>query len=97
MSISSAPTQSPDDLFHSFTVLCENQNFLISSLHCCFANAASRSIIIPSSSSERNIFINIFTIIQYDDYDGDNVYSIERTTTFANLFILFTREHRNVI
>ena len=33
-----APTQSADDLFHSFPFLCENENFQISSLHCFFAN-----------------------------------------------------------
>ena len=33
-----ALTQSADNLFHSFTVLCENENFLISNLHCFFAN-----------------------------------------------------------
>ena len=29
-----APTQSADNMFHSFTVLCKNEKFLISSLHC---------------------------------------------------------------
>jgi len=27
------PTQSADNMFHSFTVLCESENFLIYSLH----------------------------------------------------------------
>ena len=33
-----APTPSADNVFHSFTTFCENGNFLISSLHCFFAN-----------------------------------------------------------
>ena len=37
-----APIQSADNLFHSFTILCENDNLLISSLHCFFANVTPR-------------------------------------------------------
>ena len=39
-----ASTQAADNLFHSFTVLCENENFLISSLHCFFANVMRREV-----------------------------------------------------
>ena len=35
------PTQSADNLFRSFNVLCENEHFLISSLHCFIANVSS--------------------------------------------------------
>jgi hypothetical protein len=44
-----APTQSADNLFHSFTVLCENENFLISSLHCFFADATPCPLVLLSS------------------------------------------------
>ena len=41
-----APTQSADALFHSFTVLCENENGLISSLHCFFANVTPYPLVL---------------------------------------------------
>ena len=46
-----APTQSADNLFHSFTILWENENFLISSLHCFFANATPCPLVLLSSLS----------------------------------------------
>ena len=46
-------TQSADNLFHSFTVLCENENFLISSLHCFFANVTPCPLVLLSSLTEK--------------------------------------------
>ena len=61
-----ARTQSADNLFHSFTVLCENEYVLISSLHClfCYCNSMSSG---PSLflDCENNISVNIFIPIQY--------------------------------
>ena len=56
-----APTQSADNLFHSFTVLCENENFLISSLHCFFANVTPCPLVLLSSLTEKKIFLSIFS------------------------------------
>ena len=36
-----APTQSADNLFHSITVLCENENVLIYIMHCFFVNVTN--------------------------------------------------------
>ena len=47
-----ALTQSADNLFHSFTVLCENENFLISNLHCFFANVHPCPLVLLSSLTE---------------------------------------------
>ena len=58
-----APTQSADNLFHSFTVLYEN--VLISSLHCFFANVTRCPLVLLSSLTEKNISVNIFISIQY--------------------------------
>ena len=58
-----APTQSADNLFHSFTVLCENENFLISSLHCFFANVTPCPLVLLSSLTVKKIFLSIFGII----------------------------------
>ena len=62
-----APTQSADNLFHSFTILWENENFLISSLHCFFANATPCPLVLSSLTldREKNISVNIFIPIQY--------------------------------
>ena len=61
-----APTQSADNLFHSFTVLCENENVLISSLHCFFANVTPCPLVLLSSLTVKQIFhVNIFIPIQY--------------------------------
>ena len=61
-----APIQSADNMFHSFTVLCENENFLISSLHCFFANVTPCPLVLLSSLTvEKNISVNIFIPIQY--------------------------------
>ena len=49
------PTQPADNLFHSFTVLCENENFLISSLHCFFANVMSCPLVLLSSLVHRGL------------------------------------------
>ena len=43
------PTQSDDNLFHSVTVLCENENFLISSLHCFFVIVIPCPLVLLSS------------------------------------------------
>ena len=59
-----APTQSANNLFHSLTVLCENDNFLISSIHCSFAKATLYPLVLLFSITEKNA-INIFIIIQY--------------------------------
>ena len=61
-----APTQSADNLFHSFTVLCEYENYLISSLHCFFANVTPCPLVLLSSLSVKKIIsVNIFISIQY--------------------------------
>ena len=62
-----APTQSSGNMFHSFTVLYENDNFLISNQHCCFANVTSRPMVLLSSLAEKTtISVNIFVVtIQY--------------------------------
>ena len=54
------PTQSADNMFHSFTVLCENENFLISSLHCFFANATPCPLVLRSSLTEEQIILSTF-------------------------------------
>ena len=51
-----APTQSADKLFHSFTVFCGNENFLISSLHCFFAKVTPCSLVLLSSLTEKKQF-----------------------------------------
>ena len=55
-----APTQSADNLFHSFTVLCEHGNCLISSLHCFFANVIPCPLVLISSLIEKDI-LSIFS------------------------------------
>ena len=55
-----APTQSADNLFHSFTVLCENENFLISSLHCFFANVTPCPLVLLSSLTVKKNILIIF-------------------------------------
>ena len=62
------PTKSADNLFHSFTVLYENENLLISSLHCVFANLAACPLVFLSSLTEKTISVNIFKPIQYFKY-----------------------------
>ena len=59
-----APTQSADNLFHSFTILCENENFLISSLHWFFAYVTPCPLVL-FLDREKNISVNIFIPIQY--------------------------------
>ena len=60
-----APTQSSDNMFHSFTVLYENENFLIYNLHYCFANANSCPMVLLSSLAEKtNIYVDIFVTIR---------------------------------
>ena len=59
-----APTQSADNLFHSFTVLCENENFIISSLHCFFSNVTPCPLVLLSSLTD-NIMVYIIIIIEY--------------------------------
>ena len=51
-----APTQSADNLFHSFTVLCENENVLVSNLHCFFANVTPCPLVLLSSLTEKKIY-----------------------------------------
>ena len=51
-----APTQSADNLFHSFTVLCEHENVLISSLHCFFANVTPCPLVLLSSLTVKKYF-----------------------------------------
>ena len=46
-------TITADNLFHSFTVLYENGNFLISSLHCFFANVIPCPLVLLSSLTQR--------------------------------------------
>ena len=58
-----APTQSADNLFHSFTVLCENGNFLISSLHCFFANVTPCPLVLLSSLTVKKYFCQYFHIL----------------------------------
>ena len=57
-----APTQSADNLFHSFTVLCENENCLISSQHCFFANVTPCPLILLSSLTEKTYFCQSMNI-----------------------------------
>ena len=56
-----AHTQSADNLFLSFTVLCENENFLISSIHCFFANVTPCPLVLLSSLTDKKIFLSIFS------------------------------------
>ena len=67
-----APTQAANNLFHSFTVLCENDNFLISSLRCFFANVTPCPLVLLK------IIVNFFklstvpaknTFPTHSDYD----------------------------
>ena len=51
-----AHTQSADNLFHSFTVLCESENILISSLHCFSVNVTPCPQVLLSSLTEKNEF-----------------------------------------
>ena len=51
-----APTQSADSMFHSFTVLCENENVLIFSLHCFFANVIPCPLVFLSPLTENKYF-----------------------------------------
>ena len=61
-----APTQSAEYLFHLFTVIGENENFLISSLHCFFANITPCPLVLLSSLFvTKHIFVNIFIPFQY--------------------------------
>ena len=53
-------TQSADNLFHSFTVLCENEIFFICSLHCFFVNVTPCPLVLLSSLTEKNIFHQYF-------------------------------------
>ena len=50
-----------DHLFHSFTVLCENENVLISSLHSFFANVTPCPLGLLYSLSEKKLFLSIFS------------------------------------
>ena len=63
-----APTQSTGNLLHSFTVLCENDNSLVSSQHCFFANVTPCPVVLLSSLTEKNISVNILIPIQYFKY-----------------------------
>ena len=54
-------TQSVDNLFHSFIVLCENECFLMSNLHWSFTNFTSCPLVLLSFLSEKNIFLSIFS------------------------------------
>ena len=56
-----APTQSADNLFQSFNVLCENENVLISNLHCFFANVTPCPLVLLSSLTVKKIFLSIFS------------------------------------
>ena len=56
-----APTQSADHLFYSFIVLYENENFLISSLHCFFANVTPCPLVLLSFLTENQLFRSIFS------------------------------------
>ena len=47
-----APTQTADNVFHSFTVLCENENVLLSSIHCFFASIIPYYLVLLSSLTE---------------------------------------------
>ena len=67
-----APTQSADNLFHSFTVLCENENCLISSLHCFFANVTPCPLVLLSSLPEDRLIdflfyhlCDVFVVVEY--------------------------------
>ena len=51
-----AHTQSADNMFHWFTVLRENENCLISSLHCFFANVCPCPLFLLSQVIEKICF-----------------------------------------
>ena len=55
-----APTQATDNMFYSCTVPCENENVLISSLHCFFAHVTLSSSPFPILNREK-IFMLIFS------------------------------------
>ena len=63
-----APTKSANSLFNSLTALCENYNFLISSLHCFFANVTPCLQVLLSSLIENKTSDHIFIPIQYFKY-----------------------------
>ena len=54
-----AVIQSVDNLLHSFTILCENEYFLISNLHCSFTNFTSCPHVLLTFLREKNIIISI--------------------------------------
>ena len=56
-----AVTQSVNNLFHSFIVLCENEYFLISNLRRSFTNFTSCPLVLLSFLKEKNIFLPIFS------------------------------------
>ena len=55
-----AVTQSVDNLFHSFIVLCENECFLISNLHGSFTNVTSCPLVLLSFLSEKKYWYQFF-------------------------------------
>ena len=57
--INTTSNESADNLLHSFSVLCENENFLISSLHYFFVKATPYLLVRLSSLIEQNIFLSI--------------------------------------
>ena len=56
-----APSQSVDNLFHSLTILCENEKCIMSSLHCFFTNVTPCPLIFLSSLAVKQIFLAIFS------------------------------------
>ena len=56
-----APIQSANNMFHSFTVLCEKENDLISNLHCFFANVTPCPLVLLSSLTDKKICLSIFS------------------------------------
>jgi len=54
-----APTQSADNLLHS-TVLCENENFHIFSLHCSYTNVTSGPLVLQSFLTNKQYFYQYF-------------------------------------
>ena len=54
------PTQSADNMFQSFTVLCYNYNVIKSSLHCFFVNVTSCSQVFLSSLTDKKYLCKYF-------------------------------------
>ena len=62
------PTESADNLFHSFTVLCENENVLIYCLHCFFANVTPSPLVLLASLTVKKYLYPADVQCEYNTY-----------------------------